>query len=168
VRVSIRRITTLLVTAASFDTSAEEPYALMVAGQASWAVRLRAVLANTGPCEIADMDAAGRATCGQLGRCVHLGDDPGVAQLGEQRTVHSEDAGSNPASGVQDSEGPPHGGPSTCNELSKRIVALVLRRIAGAVLRTSRIRDAGPGVELLERRRPVVAPVPVGRVRVPG
>lgn len=50
-------------------------------------------------------------------------DDPGVAQLGEQRTVHSEDAGSNPASGVQDSEGPPTGGPSTCNELSALIVA---------------------------------------------
>jgi hypothetical protein len=103
-------------------------------------------------------------------RLSHFADDTSPPMDGCRRALRMLEGGCRfeSASGVHDSEGPPYGGPSTCNELSNRIVALVLRRIAGAVLTESRIRDAGPGVELLERRRPVVAPVPVGRVRVPG
>jgi hypothetical protein len=37
---------------------------------------------------------------------VHLGYDPGVAQLAERPAVHREDAGSNPALGVKDTRRP--------------------------------------------------------------
>lgn len=55
---------------------------------------------------------------------------PGLAQLAERPTVHWRDAGSNPASGVQDAEGPPRGGPS-CNSTGQLSDAIVpLRSVA--------------------------------------
>jgi hypothetical protein len=51
-------------------------------------------------------DTSARATCTRSERPIDLGYDPGVAQLVEHRTVHPSGAGSNPAPGAQDTEGP--------------------------------------------------------------
>jgi hypothetical protein len=64
---------------------------------------------NAGPGELAvagGRDVSLIATCGGWVLAIHLGNDPGVAQLVEHRTVHPSGAGSSPAPGVQDTEGP--------------------------------------------------------------
>jgi hypothetical protein len=48
-----------------------------------------------------------RSSCGEIRAPLHLGDDPEVAQWVERPPVQRRDAGSNPAFGVQDAEGPP-------------------------------------------------------------
>ena len=55
---------------------------------------------------VAGANLAERASCGRLPSSIDRGHDPGVAQLAERRTVHPTDAGSNPASGVQDMQRP--------------------------------------------------------------
>jgi hypothetical protein len=47
-----------------------------------------------------------QTSCTGLACCIDLPHDPGVAQLVEHRTVHPSGAGSSPAPGVQDTEGP--------------------------------------------------------------